>query len=243
MDVVTTGTTMGTNPRSKTRTEWLRDRRFYTGMAIAAAVIILIGFAPTYYLKGIYGTPSLSILVHLHGMLFSCWIALLITQTSLVAVKRTDLHRRLGVVGIGLAALMTLIGFPTAVAAVQRGRMDPAFLAVPMGSLVVFPTLVAAAVLMRRNAEAHKRLMLIATAELLTAGTGRWPIVRDLGAVGNYVATDVFIAALLMFDLATRRRPHPATIWGGLFFVVSQPLRNAIGTTEPWRAFAAWLTS
>jgi hypothetical protein len=39
------------------------------------------------------------------------------------------------------------------------------------------------------------------------------------------------------------KRVHPATMWGGLFFVISQPLRLLIGASAPWGEFAAWLTS
>jgi hypothetical protein len=75
------------------------DRRFFTGLAVAVALSVFAGFAPTYYLKGLYGTRALSPFLHFHGMLFTSWILLFVTQTALVAAKRTDLHRRLGIVG------------------------------------------------------------------------------------------------------------------------------------------------
>src|ERR1041384_6930226 len=78
---------------------WRRERRFFAGMAIASAVAVLVGFYPTYYLKRFYGTPVLPPLVHVHGILFTVWIVLLITQTSLISGRRTDLHRRLGIGG------------------------------------------------------------------------------------------------------------------------------------------------
>lgn len=210
---------------------------------MAAAVATFVGFAPTYYLKAVYGMPPLPPLVHLHGIVFTLWIVLLIIQTSMVALKRTDLHRRLGIVGAVLAVVMTVVGPATAIAAVQRGRMDARFLIVPMSTVVVFPVLVGAALLMRRRAEAHKRLMVIATTELLTAAMGRWPGVRDWGAFGSYAVTDLFLIALLIYDLVTRRRLHPATIWGGLFLVASQFSRETVRNTATWLAMAGWLTS
>jgi MFS family permease len=144
---------------------WRRDRRFFTGMAIAAAVSAFVGFYPTYYLKPFYGTPALPPLVHLHGILFTGWIILLITQTSLVAIRRTDLHRRLGVGGAALAGLMTVVGYFTAIGALHRGTMNAQFLVVPLASVVVFPVLVGAALMLRRKPEAHKRLIWIATTD------------------------------------------------------------------------------
>ena len=35
------------------------DRQFYTGMAIAAAVVVFLGFAPTFFLRGSYQTTPL----------------------------------------------------------------------------------------------------------------------------------------------------------------------------------------
>ena len=228
---------------SSAQLNWQRDRRFFIGMAVAAAVAVLIGFYPTYYLKAFYGTPVLPPLVHLHGFLFTAWIVLLITQTSFIAARRTHLHRRLGIGGGVLAVLMTIVAFFTAIGAVQRGRMTAQFLATPLATVIVFPAFVGAALIMRRQPETHKRLMWIATTELLNAPIGRFPVIWRSTAFVAYSASDVFLAALLVYDLATRRRLDPATIWGGLFLVASQALRTAIGHTATWVAFARWLTS
>ena len=87
--------------------------------------------------------------------------------------------------------------------------MDLGFFAVPIRTVLVFPAFVRSALAMKREPEAHKRLMLIATTELLTAAVGRWPFVRDWGALGSYVVTDLFLLALFIYDLLTRRRFHP----------------------------------
>jgi hypothetical protein len=41
-----------------------------------------------------------------------------------------------------------------------------------------------------------------------------------------------------VYDLASRRRIHPAYIWGSLVIVVSQYLRDVIGQTEAWHSLA-----
>jgi hypothetical protein len=38
------------------------------------------------------------------------------------------------------------------------------------------------------------------------------------------------------------RRPHRATVSGGLLVVVSHPLRFVVGNTQAWLSFATWLT-
>jgi hypothetical protein len=61
------------------------------------------------------------------------------------------------------------------------------------------------------------------------------------GPLGDYGVTDLFLVALLIYDLMTRRRVHPATLWGSLFLVASQFLRTMVAGTDTWLAFAGWL--
>ena len=136
------------NRQATTLPVWRRDRRFFSGIALVIAGVVFIGFAPTYYLKGVFGTPELAPLFHLHGLLFSAWIALLVVQTQLVARGRTGLHRRLGVAGGALAVLMVAAGLAAAIAAARRGTPPDAiaglppplvFLVIPMTVLYVEP--------------------------------------------------------------------------------------------------------
>jgi hypothetical protein len=212
------------------------------------ALVIFVGFAPTYYLKGTFGTPVLSPLYHLHGLLFTCWMLLLVAQPALIAVRRTDVHRRVGAAGAMLAAAMTVAALAVTLDLGRRGAAPPgvpplAFLVVPFSGVIVFPALIGAALVWRRTPEIHKRLMLIGTLELVTAGLGRWPLLASLGPLASFGLTDVFLLPLLVNDRVTRGRFHPATIWGGGFLIASQVLRIAISGTQTWLAFARWLIS
>src|SRR3712207_7227817 len=107
--------------------------------------------------------------LHLHGLIFSSWIVLLLAQTLLVAAKRTAVHRRLGWAGAGLAALMILVGTFTAVVRAKIVEVPPGsaspliFLTIPLGDMLVFALLAGAAIYYRRKLDVHKRLMLLAT--------------------------------------------------------------------------------
>jgi hypothetical protein len=59
------------------RTARQRDRIFTTLLALMA-LAVLYGFSRSYYFKLAFGTPSLSPLYHLHGVLFTSWLLLLI---------------------------------------------------------------------------------------------------------------------------------------------------------------------
>ena len=223
-----------------------RERSFFTGIPIAMAVAVFVGFSPTYFLKTAYGTPALAPLYHFHGFLFSLWMVLLVAQPAFVAARRITLHRRLGKVGGALAAVMVLTALAVAIDMGRRGAAPPgvpvlSFLAVPLATVIVFPALIGAALAWRRQPETHKRLMLIGTLELVPAGIGRWPGLATAGPFAYFGLTDLFLVAIVLFDLATRGRPQPATIWGGMFLVGSQVLRIVISGTGPWLAFAGWL--
>ena len=67
------------------------------------------------------------------------------------------------------------------------------------------------------------------------------PFRQDFPSACAIGLTDLFIIACMVYDRLTRGRVHPAFFWGGLFVVVSQPLRLLIGGTGAWPAFAGWL--
>jgi hypothetical protein len=97
------------------------DRRFYLIMAIASTVLVFLAFARTFYLKPYFGTPQLSRLVELHGIVFTAWMFFFIAQTALIASDRPEVHRRLGYAGGVLASAMVVLG--TTVAFALRGAI------------------------------------------------------------------------------------------------------------------------
>ena len=238
--------TLGTSQRTQ-----YRERLFFGGMALLLLITVLLGFAPSYYFHAAYGsqnvlTPSL----HLHGAAFSAWMVLLLTQTSLIAAHRVDLHRKLGVAGAILGAMMALLGAFVAITRARDGLLfapegvpPSVFLAIPLATVAVFPTLLGAALYFRKRSDIHKRLMLIATLELVTAAVARLPVIFPLGPIGFFAATDLFLGAIVVYDVAALRRVNPATLWGGFFLIASQPLRLFIGSTDTWQTFAGWLTT
>jgi hypothetical protein len=227
-----------------------RTRRFYVGMAIAITITVFAGFSRSYFLKSWYGAPELSRLLHVHGLVFTAWVLFFLSQALLVATGRTYLHRRMGIGGAVLAALVVIVGTAVAITRVKTGvspipGVPPlAFLAIPFFDMVVFAVLVSTALYFRRRLEAHKRLMTLSMITLLAAPIARlnFPLLPP-GPPTFFGLADLFIVAMLVYDLSTRGKVHPATIWGGLLIVASQPLRLMISGTAPWLAFASWLTS
>jgi hypothetical protein len=227
-----------------------RERLFYSGMAIAMVLTCFAGFAPSYYLRPHVGTqPAMPGLLHLHGLVFSLWIALLVTQTSLVAANRTDLHRRLGAAGGVLALMMMVLGAIVAISRARQGTLGQVagipplvFLAIPLTSVIVFPALIGAALYFRKRVDIHKRLILLATIEILSAAVGRLPGVVTASPFVLFAVADLFLLAIVAYDFVSRGRLHRATLWGGLFLMVSQFGRVLMAPTATWLALAHWMT-
>ena len=223
-------------------------RRFYIGIALAIAITVFAGFAPTYYLRAYYQTTPLGGLRHLHGVVFTAWVLLFLVQSTLVSAGRVAQHRRLGVAGAVLAALLVVVGTTMGIMTAAEGRSPTgvpplSFLAVPLFDMVMFTGLAATGLWHRHRADIHKRLMTLATISLLGAPIARLPFGAPVvGLPGVFALADLFIVACIVYDLATLRRVHPATLWGGLAIVISQPLRLAISGTGLWLGFARWIT-
>jgi hypothetical protein len=221
------------------------DRAFYTGMALAFAAIVAVGFSPTFYLRGA-DLPPLSTVLVVHGFAFTAWIVLFIAQTALVAANRRPLHRALGAFGAALALLLVVTGTAASIDSLRRGAapipgLDPrTFFAIPAHDVVAFAVLIVAAFALRKDLQMHKRLMVVATVSLLAAAIARFPIeaMLKVGPPLFYGLQDLLIVAGMAYDKAFHGRVHRAYWWGLGFMVLSQVFFLAIAGTPAWFAVA-----
>lgn len=222
-----------------------RDRKFYTGMAVAMLFTAVVGFAPTYVLGNRFGFPStisgrhLNPTVHLHALFFTGWLVLFIVQTSLVAAHRVKVHRSLGYFGAAWGAAMIVVGVMMSMNAARAGAAPPganpfSFMAIPLGDVATFAVFLIAAILWRNQKEKHKRLMILASISLMAAPIARWPGVLPLGPLAYYGFTLVFVVAGMAYDFATRRRVHPAYLWGAAFIIAGVPVRLFLLGSPAW---------
>jgi hypothetical protein len=227
----------------------LSDRPLLIAAAVLVAALVVAGFARTFYLKALFDTPPLSNLLVVHGTLMSLWIALLLAQIGLVAAGRRDVHRRLGVGGAVLAALIIAVNIGTALDAGRRGftptpQVTPLmFMAIPLADVFVFATLVGVALWFRRRTDVHKRLMVLATLSILSPAVARLPIdgLRAIGLPAVFGVMLACVAVVVLVDTLRHRRLHPAFGWGAAFVIAMVPLRIALAGTDAWTRFAASL--
>ena len=227
------------------------DHAFFSTMAIVASIAIAGGFGSTYGTKMVNGTPPFSPIVHLHAAVFACWLVVFITQTTLVRVGRTDLHRRLGVASVVLAAAMVIVSTMTSIASGRAGHTgvpgvefaDAAgFLMLNLAITVVFGVLYAAGWYCRRSPQTHKRLMLMATTGALVGpGVSRLPFASGRTPVIGILVL-AFMCAGPAYDLITRRRLHPAYAFALPLALLGIPPVVARWSATPLiQGLAAWL--
>ena len=199
-------------------------RNLVPGLTIAVAAVIVAGFARNYYLRAWIGTRPISPMVHVHGFVMTAWVGLFLAQVLLVARQRTDIHRRLGILGACLAVVVLVLGIYTIAASIARQfpHASPAlaarlFVDFDGVSLLLFAGLVTTALLHRRDPETHRRLMLVAMISLLPPAFGRLIAYFTLEHV-QIIVFGMMCATVLVYiglDTLQHRRSHPALLVAG----------------------------
>jgi hypothetical protein len=224
--------------------------RFFPTIALALALVIIVGFSRTYYLRFLSDLPPLKTLLQLHGLVFTAWLVLFFTQTRLVAAHRVDLHMKLGIAGVGLAILVVAVGVATVFAGASSPRIhasgltSPQFSIVGLVSIAQFAVPVTLGVALRRRSELHKRFMVLAMIGVLGPPTGRLIGMLQLGAyalVVQMIVIAAFVTWCLVWDWRRNRIVHPIFAIGGLAMVLLWPARYAVARSDAWQPIGEWI--
>jgi hypothetical protein len=239
----------------------LIKRWFFINVALFMILFSIIAFAPEMIDTSVRNVPlPLPPLAATHAIVSTGFLLLLLSQPTLVATGRTDLHRRLGIVGAVLAVAFVVITYLAGVEVVRRGfpvAGDPglppglsraAFVLAPNVSLLVFGILLGAALYYRHRPDVHKRLMLLAVLGGLTSTpvahlVGYWSVLQPWAGMIFPLSAVVFLSVSAVYDRAVIGRIHPVSLWVPLAVFVSQSIFfNAIVPSAAFRSFAEWLT-
>jgi hypothetical protein len=204
---------------------------FALTMALVMLAVNLVGFAPTLYLRPLFDPPPIPLYLYVHGILGTAWFVLVSAQALLVANGRIAVHRRLGWGGACVAAAVLISGVVTSTNMVPRNvalgltsaadiELYSAVTTADYSAFIIFPALVLFGVIFRRRADVHKRLMLLASLSILGPALAR--IASWLAPIPSPIVPLLllgFLAAFLVHDLWSRRRPHAATVLGILLLM------------------------
>src|SRR3984957_16481065 len=100
------------------------EQIFFPFMALLIIAAVFLGFARTFFLAPVYHFQLPNLPVAVHGVVFASWIALFAIQTSLVAIGRVDLHKKLGALGAILAGLVFIMAYLVMLEGLHRGFAD-----------------------------------------------------------------------------------------------------------------------
>lgn len=231
------------------------ERKFYSRMAIALVVLVLLGFGPSFYLRGVVPSyprpnPTLPPAVILHGSVFTLWMLVIVTQTQLIAARKHAVHMQLGKLGFLLALLMIPVMYMTAVWQVARTNQPPftdplTWTIVPLAVIVPFAILIARGWARKRDVQTHKRLMLSAAIiTVMGPSIGRLPIAPPVlaGFSVQLLLGLLLFVPLFLWDSRTLGKSHPATRFGFAMGAVSVAVPLAVFWFNlPWAKLAAHL--
>jgi hypothetical protein len=224
----------------------LRDRRFYFFVTILTAAIVFAGFARTFFLNGWFAKLHLSPLFILHGVIFSSWLVVLVTQSMLVSAKKIHIHKKLGYASLAIVTAMFALGWMMSVRAAQRGFTPPGgpppttFFAFQLLGLFAFVAFIGAGYLFRNRPETHKRLMVSGTVLILTPAVARIFLLftSDLVIFKAFGVQLAVLLACMAYDYVTRKRIHPAYLTAAVTLLALLPVSGLIGSTPLWQAIA-----
>lgn len=230
------------------------DRNFFLTYVVLIWFGILNGFVPEILEHVAKNKPPYPFIIHVHAVAFVGWLVVLTVQTLLIRRSRHELHRKLGVVAVALAAIMIVVG-PATAFYMQRyhwgtPESDPAFIAIQLGDIIGFTGLAGAAFALRGNSPAHKRLILMATLYITDAGFARFLGGPVHGLVGDgffpymaqmFLANDLLILGIGAYDLVTRKRLHPAYAAGVIWCFALQATETFLDHAPFFLPFAKHL--
>lgn len=223
-----------------------RERAFFFFSAMVIAATVLAGFGGFAALGfSSFGSPWW---VHVHAVSFMAWIVMFLTQTYLAFRGNTALHRRLGIIGAGLALWMVLVGVLLTPTTIGHGRMPPFFspgffLALDWVNIACFGALAFAALHLRKRTDWHRRLMLCATICVIAPAWGRLLVLADAMTIWSNVGMLlVYVALAMVADWFIRGRVHPAYLWGFAAIFAMAPVITALANFAPFDALAQRVT-
>lgn len=212
-------------------------RTFYVGTGVFVILLCVAGFGPSLVNQAGRRAP-LTALVIAHGLVSTAWLLLFLVQATLVATRRTDVHRRLGPAGVVLTIGVVVLGHLGTVALARRGfdlsgdltppgvPMPPLAeravgILAPLAGLMTFGALVIAGVLYRRRSAVHKRLMVFALMALVPvplihlAGhlSRQWPDAQGLLFMAVLIVSNLVPFSVALYDRISQRRIHPVSLW------------------------------
>jgi hypothetical protein len=228
-----------------------RKSRYFLVAACLALAVTFVGFFRTFILPSARGTFSAPAVIYIHGGLLFLWAALFVAQSVLIQMRRPKLHRRLGLLSLGLIPGVVISTMAAGVYAMKRdlsaggGQTAVSSLVGNFTTSIVFAVLAAAGIAYRRRVELHKRLMLLAMVAIIWPAFFRFrhyfPPVANPDLVFGVVLPNSMVLAAILWEKFTMGRVHPVYLTAGAAMVAWSFGEAYWFDSAGWRVTANWL--
>lgn len=233
------------SPASKPATTTGFRPSFFFWMTLLMAGFVFGGFGMTYFFPLARGDfPPAPPVVHLHGLVFSAWMILLVLQAALVNVRNMALHRSLGTFGIAHATAVVFMGALITLLSGVAGRDNPGanyYHGLYLGIMAVtgFGLLFTLAICSVRRPDVHKRMIMFALLPLLPPGIHRVYMVpfglSVFPVLPMYLTLDAMAIALLLHEWRRNGRISGYSLVGAGWLLLQQLLHYP-ATHSAWFA-------
>jgi hypothetical protein len=215
-------------------------------MSSLLIVLVFLGFAPTYYLRPSAAGPIPGYL-HVHGAAMTAWFLLLLVQTALIATRRRAVHRRLGIAGAFIAAVIVVLNplvvawsVPHLLAENMSTQLTALIVVADLLLIGIFLVLVGLAIGWRRYPETHSRMLLLASLAVSGPALGRFSLNLAGTPLPGVIGLMVLPLLVVVHDQVMMKRVHPASAWGAAAIISSTVLSVVVSNTAAGGAIVRW---
>jgi FtsH-binding integral membrane protein len=211
-------------------------------MSLLMGGISIWGFSHTVERRLLHANPPRPILLWMHGAAFAAWMVLFIAQSALVRVRKVSVHRAVGWFGAALAAIMFVSGFIVSVVMVRFDvtilhlKAVASSLSILWCDMIIFGACMALAIYFRKRPEYHRRLIFMASCQLMQAAFVRFHYIghHDL----DFPALDLLIVAGILRDLIVDGRVNRVYLYILSPMIVLQSWATYLARVNPswWQA-------
>ena len=223
-----------------------RHPKFFPILSLLLIVFVFLGFAPTYYMRPA-NAGAIPAYLHIHGAAMTAWYVLLLLQTTLIAMRRRAVHRRLGVAGAIIAAVIVFLNPIVVVWSVAHqapGTPIELTALITVGDLLVMATfaiLAALAIYWRRYPETHSRMLMLASIAVAGPALGRLSLNLSGTPFPGLITLMLLPLLIVVHDRVLTKRVHPVSVWGTAAIIGSLVLSIAIANSPAGPAIVRWL--
>ena len=193
------------------------DRTYrYLGYFLLLLIpLTFAGFYKTYFEPFPNFGKNIDIYIHIHAVIASLWIAILIVQPFLIVNKKIALHRSVGKLSYVVFPLLIISFIPRIIKTINSG--DIQFLFFPLADGFLLVTFYVLAIYYKKKTTKHMRYMIASALVLMGPTFGRigpnllgWSELSTQNV--EYAIIYTILVILILYDLKNKRKFQPYLI-------------------------------